>query len=57
MLQLHQRLALLTMGTLAYQYHTGNEMVNNPQKYNELKKFTYEIGVFLLLPIWELQAS
>ena len=44
MLQLHQRLALLTMGTLAYQYQTGKEMVNNPQKYNELKNLHMKLG-------------
>ena len=30
MLQLHQRLALLTLGLMIYQYDVGKRMVNNP---------------------------
>ena len=37
MLQLHQRLALVTLGLMTYQYHIGNRMINNPSEYGELK--------------------
>jgi len=44
MLQLHQRLALVTLGLMTYQYHIGNRMVNNPSEYGELKDLHMKLG-------------
>ena len=43
MLQLHQKLALFTLGCMAYQYHIGNKM-SNPHEYGELKDLHMKLG-------------
>ena len=44
MLQLHQRLALVTLGLMSYQYSIGNRMVNSPNEYGELKDLHMKLG-------------
>ena len=44
MLQLHQRLALLTLGLMTYQYDIGNRMINDPSEYGELKGLHMKLG-------------
>ena len=44
MLQLHQKLALFTLGCMAYQYNIGNRMLDNPNEYGEFKELHMNLG-------------
>ena len=46
MLQLHQKVALFTLGTMLYQYNLGNRMIENPEEYGQLKDTHMKLGYF-----------
>ena len=44
MLQLHQKLALVTLGLMSYQYYLGNKMIDNPEEYMEVEPTHMKLG-------------
>ena len=44
MLQLHQRIALVNLGCMMYQYNIGNTMKEHPEQYMDLKDTHMYLG-------------
>jgi len=46
MLQMHQKVALLTLGTMLYQYNLGNRMIEDPEEFGKLQDTHMKLGYF-----------
>ena len=46
MLQLHQKVALFTLGAMLYQYNLGNRMIEDPEEFGKLQDTHMKLGYF-----------